>query len=103
MERDLETAKATFGRNAEELAKSLEERCALEGEPDQIRNVAQLVVQLEEVPDEVLNLLQDLRQSDGRRVGTWRQSEDLRDDKLGNIADLVKFPLECTSLFKGLG
>ena len=44
MERDLETAKATFGRNAKALAKSLEERRALEGELDQIRNVAQLVV-----------------------------------------------------------
>ena len=44
LERDLETAKATFGWNAEALAKSLEERCALEGELDQIHNVAQLVV-----------------------------------------------------------
>ena len=41
---DLETAKVMFGRNAEALAKSLEERHALEGELDQIRNVAQLVV-----------------------------------------------------------
>ena len=40
LERDLETVKATFGRNAEVLAKSLEERCALEGELDQIHNVA---------------------------------------------------------------
>ena len=40
LERDLETVKATFGQNAEELAKSCEERCALEGELDQIRNVA---------------------------------------------------------------
>ena len=40
MERDLETAKATIGRNAEALAKSLEERYALEVELDQIRNVA---------------------------------------------------------------
>ena len=30
LERDLETVKATFSRNAEELAKSHEERCALE-------------------------------------------------------------------------
>ena len=37
---DLETIKATFSQNAEELAKSHEERCALEGELDQIRNVA---------------------------------------------------------------
>ena len=44
MEWDLETTKATFGQNAEALAKSLEERRALEGELDQIRNVAQLVV-----------------------------------------------------------
>ena len=44
LERDLETVKATFGWNAEELTKSLEERHALEGELDQIRNVAQLVV-----------------------------------------------------------
>ena len=40
LERDLETAKVTFGRNAEALAKSLEERRALEGELDQIRNVS---------------------------------------------------------------
>ena len=40
MERDLETVKATFGQNAEALAKSLEERRALEGELDQVRNVA---------------------------------------------------------------
>ena len=44
LERDLEMAKATFGQNVEALAKSLEERCALEGELDQIHNVAQLVV-----------------------------------------------------------
>ena len=44
LEPDLETVKATFNRNAEELAKSHEERRALEGELDQIRNVAQLVV-----------------------------------------------------------
>ena len=44
LERDLETIKATFSRNVEELAKSYEERHALEGELDQIHNVAQLVV-----------------------------------------------------------
>ena len=44
LEWDLETAKVTIGQNAEALAKSLEERRALEGELDQIRNVAQLVV-----------------------------------------------------------
>jgi len=40
LEQDLETARATIGWNAEALAKSLEERCALEGELDQFRNVA---------------------------------------------------------------
>ncbi|XP_066323431.1 uncharacterized protein [Miscanthus floridulus] len=44
LEWDLETVKVTFGQNAEKLAKSHEERCALEGELDQIRNVAQLVI-----------------------------------------------------------
>ncbi|XP_066361478.1 uncharacterized protein [Miscanthus floridulus] len=44
LERDLETTKATLSRNAEELAKSREERSALEGELDQLRNTAQLVV-----------------------------------------------------------
>ena len=44
MGQDLETAKETIGRNMEALAKSLEEQRALEGELDQIRNVAQLVV-----------------------------------------------------------
>ena len=44
LERDLETSKATFGQNAEALAKSLEERRALERELDQICNVAQLVI-----------------------------------------------------------
>ena len=73
-ERDLETAKATFGQNAEALAKSLEERHALEGGLDQICNVAQLVVsevfgsvpstsapaiRLAEVPDEVQTLITD--------------------------------------------
>ena len=72
MEQDLETVKAMFGQNAEALAKSLEERCALEGELDQIHNVAQLIVsevfrsapststfaiQLAEVPDEVRALI----------------------------------------------
>ncbi|XP_066323773.1 uncharacterized protein [Miscanthus floridulus] len=40
LERDLETTKANFSRNVEELAKSHEERCALEGELGQIRNAA---------------------------------------------------------------
>ena len=44
LEQDLEMVKAMFGRNAEALAKSLEERRALEGKLDQIRNVTQLVV-----------------------------------------------------------
>ena len=44
LERDLETIKATLSQNAEELAKSHEERHALEGDLDQIRNVAQLVI-----------------------------------------------------------
>ena len=44
LERDLEMTKANFSRNVEELAKSREEQRALEGELDQIRNVAQLVV-----------------------------------------------------------
>ena len=44
LEQDLETTKATLSQNAEELAKSHEERRALEGDLDQIRNVAQLVV-----------------------------------------------------------
>ena len=72
LERDLETIKATFSRNAEELAKSHEERRALEGDLDQIRNVAQLVIsdifgsapstsapaiQLAEVPDAVRDLI----------------------------------------------
>ena len=34
LERDLETIKATLSRNVEELAKSHEERCALEGDLD---------------------------------------------------------------------
>ena len=40
LERDLEMVKVTFGQNADELAKSHEERHALKGELDQIRNVA---------------------------------------------------------------
>ncbi|XP_066311608.1 uncharacterized protein [Miscanthus floridulus] len=40
LERDLETTKAMLGWNTEELAKSREERRALEGDFDQIRNVA---------------------------------------------------------------
>ena len=39
LERELETAKAAIGRSVEALAKSLEERCALEGELDQIYNI----------------------------------------------------------------
>ena len=44
LERDLEMTKAMLGRRTEELAKSREEHRALEGDLDQIRNVAQLVV-----------------------------------------------------------
>ena len=40
LERELETAKTAIGQSVEALAKSLEERRALEGELDQIRNVA---------------------------------------------------------------
>ena len=40
LEQDLETIKAPLSQNAEELAKSSEERCALEGDLDQICNVA---------------------------------------------------------------
>ena len=40
LERELETAKVAIGRSMEALARSLEERCALEGELDQIHNVA---------------------------------------------------------------
>ena len=40
LERDLEMTKVTLSRNAEELTKSNEEQCALEGDLDQIRNVA---------------------------------------------------------------
>ena len=44
LEQDLETTKAMLGWRTEELAKSREERRALEGDLDQIRNVAQHVV-----------------------------------------------------------
>jgi len=40
LEQDREITKATLSWNAEELAKSYEERRALEGELDQIYNVA---------------------------------------------------------------
>ena len=69
-----------IGQSTEVLAKSLEERCALEGELDQIRNVIEVVVmevfglapststlaiQLAEVPNEVWVLI-----SDGMFYGT---------------------------------
>jgi len=72
LEQDLDTTKATLSRNAEELAKSHEERRALEGDLDQIHNIAQLIisevfwsvpstsasaVQLAEVPDAVKDLV----------------------------------------------
>ena len=44
LERELETAKVMIGQSTEVLAKSLEERCALEGELDQIRNIAQVII-----------------------------------------------------------
>jgi len=44
LEQDLEMIKVTFNRNAEELAKSHEERRALEGDLDQIRNIAQFII-----------------------------------------------------------
>ena len=68
-------ARATIGQNAKALAKSLEERRALEGELDQIHNVVQVVVskvcgsgpststptvQLAEVPNEVRALISDV-------------------------------------------
>ena len=40
LEQELETAKAVIGQSVEALAKSIEERRALEGELDQIYNVA---------------------------------------------------------------
>ena len=72
LEQDLEMIKATFSRNVEELAKSREEQRALEGELDQIHNVAQHAisevfgsapstsapaVQLAKVPDAVKDLV----------------------------------------------
>ena len=72
LEQDLEMTKAIFSRNAKELAKSREERCALEGELGQIQNAAHLVisevfgsapstsapaVQLAKVPDAVKDLV----------------------------------------------
>ena len=72
LERDLEMSKASFSQNAKELAKSGEERRALEGDLDQIRNVGRLVIseifgsapstsvptaQLEEVPHVVKDLV----------------------------------------------
>jgi len=62
-------------QSAEALDQSLEERCALEGELDQLRNIAQVVVsevfgsrpststpavQLAEVPNEVRALISDI-------------------------------------------
>ena len=40
LEQELETAKAAVDRGSEALAKSLEERHALEGELDRIHNIA---------------------------------------------------------------
>ena len=40
LEQDLETVKATFSQNVEEMAKSCEERRALKDDLDQIHNVA---------------------------------------------------------------
>ena len=72
LERDLEMTKANLCWNDEELAKSCEERRALEGDLDQIRNVARLIVsevfgsapstiapavQLAEFPDAVKDLV----------------------------------------------
>ena len=53
--------------------------------------------------DEGPNLVRDLRQLDGGRAGARRRPEHLQDDNLGDIVDMVKLPLESTSLFKGLG
>jgi len=44
LEQELETAKTVIGRSMEALAKSLEERRALEWELDQIHNVTQVIV-----------------------------------------------------------
>ena len=72
LERDLEMTKASFSWNTKELAKSREERRALEGDLDQIHNVARLVISeifgsapstsapvvlLAEVPDVVRDLI----------------------------------------------
>jgi len=80
LERELETAKVVIGQSTEALAKSLEERRALEGELNQIHNVVQVVVsevfgsvpstnmpaiQLVLVPNEVRVLI-----SDGMFYGT---------------------------------
>ena len=74
LEQELEIAKVVIGRSTDALAKSLEERHALEGELDQIHNVTQVVVsevfgsapststpaiQLAEVPNEVQALISD--------------------------------------------
>ena len=40
LERELEIAKVVIGRSTDALAKSLEERCALKGELDQLHNIA---------------------------------------------------------------
>ena len=78
----METVKAMVGQSAEVLAQSLEERCALKGELDQLHNIAQVVVskvfgssrstsmpvvQLAEVSNEVWALI-----SDGMFYGTSR-------------------------------
>jgi len=70
----LETVKAAVSRSTEVLAQSLEDRHALEGELDQLRNVTQMVVsevfasgpststpaiQLAEVPNKVRVLISD--------------------------------------------
>ena len=44
LEQELEMVKAAVGRSVEALAQSLEERRALEGELDQLRNIAQVVI-----------------------------------------------------------
>ena len=54
-------------------------------------------------PDKVSNRIWGLHQLDHGRASTGRRPEDVRDDKLGNIVDLVKIPLKSTSLFMGLG
>ena len=64
LEQNLETVKATFSQNIEELTKSCEEQHALKGELDQIHNVAQLVVS--EIFGSVL--------STSRPLSSWRRS-----------------------------